>query len=457
MRTLGAAGAASASAAGAVSAAAGRGFVGGRDIQPMPSASRLAAGAGAGSAAARGATTASSSAPPPPPSLSPPLLEPAAAASAWRCFDFLCFSFLCFFSFLCDFLSPSSRRSIAGATHCASPDAAFAFASARRAFRSSASRASFAAFAALTASFFASRLSLETKRMPPSDDGYCAGAAASDIAKIARDRLRAMSGLPRVPACRDERCGVPQARCEWRALAFCSTTQRRARSRREVQQAAKMKAAMEAGASESGGGGGGDSSQAPRRRRSRRSRVAMGDLDLPDFIDEELLDADEDFDDERAGKRRKLEPEEEQRQLRERLHLEQRALQERQMQEQVRHQFLHYARYNGIAQQDQVEILDELSTKPYEEQREYINSLKARVTRRSRCACDRRRIRTRSAPSAWSSSSAMKRRWSTRRPPRRAWWSCSAAATRRTRTCSRRRMWRRTMRRKSSPSLRRTR
>ena len=84
------------------------------------------------------------------------------------------------------------------------------------------------------------------------------------------------------------------------------------------------------------------------------------DLDLPDYIDEELLDADEDFDDERAGKRRKLEPEEEQRQLRERLHLEQRALQERQMQEQVRQHFLHYARQNGIAQQDQVEILDQL-------------------------------------------------------------------------------------------------
>ena len=62
------------------------------------------------------------------------------------------------------------------------------------------------------------------------------------------------------------------------------------------------------------------SSQAPRRPRSRRSRLAgMGDLDLdlPDYIDEELLDADEDFDDDRAGKRRKLEPEEEQRQLQE--------------------------------------------------------------------------------------------------------------------------------------------
>ena len=105
----------------------------------------------------------------------------------------------------------------------------------------------------------------------------------------------------------------------------------------------------------------------------------MGDLDLPDFIDEELLDADEDFDDERAGKRRKLEPEEEQRQLRERLHLEQRALQERQMQEQVRHQFLHYARYNGIAQQDQVEILDQLMSYPYEEQRAYINKMKERA------------------------------------------------------------------------------
>ena len=105
----------------------------------------------------------------------------------------------------------------------------------------------------------------------------------------------------------------------------------------------------------------------------------MGDLDLPDYIDEELLDADEDFDDERAGKRRKLEPEEEQRQLRERLYLEQRALQERQMQEQVRQHFLHYARQNGIAQQDQVEILDQLMSYPYEEQRAYINKMKERA------------------------------------------------------------------------------
>ena len=84
-------------------------------------------------------------------------------------------------------------------------------------------------------------------------------------------------------------------------------------------------------------------------------------------------------DDERAGKRRKLEPEEEQRQLRERLHLEQRALQEKQMQEQVRQHFLHYARQNGIAQQDQVEILDQLMSYPYEEQRAYINKMKERA------------------------------------------------------------------------------
>ena len=82
----------------------------------------------------------------------------------------------------------------------------------------------------------------------------------------------------------------------------------------------------------------------------------MGDIDLPDFLDEELLDADEDFDDERAGKRRKLEPEEEQRQrqqqLLEQVQREKAERQKMQANQSVRQHFLHYARLNGIAQQE---------------------------------------------------------------------------------------------------------
>ena len=180
---------------------------------------------------------------------------------------------------------------------------------------------------------------------------HCGG--PSDIAKIARGRLR-RDGRPAASA------GVPDERCgseRWRA------------ARAGVLHTATL-CSPDLDALASLQQGSPPSSQAPRRERSRsRPRAAprMGDLDLPDFIDEELLDADEDFDDERAGKRRKLEPEEEQRQRQQEL-LEQARCKEAERQMQASHavrlQFLHYARLNGIAQQDQVEILDELSEAP---------------------------------------------------------------------------------------------